>query len=161
MNSNTTIDAMEKPYHALIEDRIYFGGADDVQQIADEENIDVVVDLREEATGCAAFQPHLTWTQIPLADHAQTAESDLFKDAIDAVVSAYRAGKKVAFHCGGGRGRTGAVAAGVLLELGHCSTLEEAEARAKSIRPVLSIKPQQRMALEALYPQATLPKESS
>lgn len=152
---------MEKPYHALIENRIYFGGANDVQQIADEENIDLIVDLRAEATGCAASQLHLTWTQIPLGDHAQTPESDLFKDAIDAVVSAYRAGKKVAFHCGGGRGRTGAVAAGVLLELGYCSTLEEAEAKAKSIRRVLSIKPQQRMALEELYPHAVIPKESS
>ncbi|NBS15791.1 MAG: protein tyrosine phosphatase [Gammaproteobacteria bacterium] len=152
---------MEKQYHALIEDRIYFGGANDVQQMADEENIDVVVDLREESTGCAASQPHLTWTQIPLGDHALVPESDLFKNAIDAVVSAYREGKKVAFHCGGGRGRTGTVAAGVLLELGLCSTLEEAEAKAKSIRPVLSIKAEQRVALEQIYPHATLPKESS
>lgn len=152
---------MEKQYHALIEDRIYFGGANDVQQMADEENIDVVVDLREEATGCAASQPHLIWTQIPLGDHALVPESDLFKDAINAVVSAYREGKKVAFHCGGGRGRTGTVAAGVLLELGLCSTLEEAEAKAKLIRPVLSIKPEQRVALEQIYCHANHLKESS
>ena len=152
---------MQKLYHALIEDRIYFGGANDVQQIADEENIDVVVDLREESTGCVASQLHLTWTQIPLGDHALVPESDLFKKAIDAVVSAYREGKKVAFHCGGGRGRTGTVAVGVLLELGLCSSIEEAEAKAKSIRPVLSIKPEQRVALEQIYPHATLPKESS
>lgn len=152
---------MEKQYHALIEDRIYFGGANDVQQMADEENIDVVVDLREEATGCAASQPHLIWTQIPLGDHALVTESDLFKDAINAVVSAYREGKKVAFHCGGGRGRTGTVAAGVLLELGLCSTVEEAEAKAKLIRPVLSIKPEQRVALEQIYCHANHLKESS
>ena len=152
---------MEKQYHALIEDRIYFGGANDVQQMADEENIDVVVDLREEATGCAASQPHLIWTQIPLGDHALVPESDLFKDAINAVVSAYREGKKVAVHCGGGRGRTGTVAAGVLLELGLCSTVEEAEAKAKLIRPVLSIKPEQRVALEQIYCHANHLKESS
>ena len=72
---------MEKQYHALIEDRIYFGGANDVQQMADEEHIDVVVDLREESTGCAASQPHLTWMQIPLGDHALVPESDLFKES--------------------------------------------------------------------------------
>lgn len=152
---------MEKQYHALIEERIYFGGAKDVEQIANEENIDVVVDLREESTGCAASQSDLIWIQIPLGDHALVPESDLFKSAIDAVVSAYREGKKVAFHCGGGRGRTGTVAAGVLLELGLCATLEEAEAKAKSIRPILSIKPEQRVALEQIYPHAVLPKESS
>lgn len=152
---------MEKAYHALIEGRIYFGGANDVQQIADEENIDVVVDLREESSGCAAVQAHLIWMQIPLGDHALVPESELFKDAIKAVVSAYREEKKVAFHCGGGRGRTGAVAAGVLLELGLCSTLEEAEAKAKSIRPVLSIKPEQRGALEQIYSHTNRLKESS
>ena len=67
-------------------------------------------------------------------------------------MSAYRDGKKVAFHCGGGKGRTGTVAAGVLLELGLCSTLGEAEAAAKAIRPVVNIKPDQREALESLYP---------
>mgnify|MGYP000281720187 CR=1 FL=1 len=36
------------------EGRIYFGGAGDIQQIADDEKIDMVVDLREESTGCAA-----------------------------------------------------------------------------------------------------------
>ncbi|WP_425393266.1 hypothetical protein [Cohnella laeviribosi] len=34
----------------------------------------------------------------------------MFKQAIDKVVHAYRQGKKVAFHCGGGKGRTGTVA---------------------------------------------------
>ncbi|MGC8731121.1 MAG: protein-tyrosine phosphatase family protein, partial [Halothiobacillaceae bacterium] len=69
-------------------------------------------------------------------------------------VSAYRDGKKVAFHCGGGKGRTGTVAAGVLLELGLCSTFAEAEAHAKAIRPVVNIKPDQREALLQLYPNA-------
>lgn len=46
------------------------------------------------------------------------------------------------------------MAAGVLLELGLCSTLGEAEAAAKAIRPVVNIKPDQREALESLYPNA-------
>ena len=145
---------MQKQYHELIAGRIYFGGASDIQQIADVEHIDVVVDLREESTGCAASNPALIWQQIPLGDNADQPQAKLFKYAIQAVVSAYRDGKKVAFHCGGGKGRTGTVAAGVLLELGLCSTLGEAEAAAKAIRPVVNIKPDQREALESLYPNA-------
>jgi hypothetical protein len=45
---------------------------------------------------------------------------------------------------------TGTVAAGVLLELGLCQTLPEAEAMAKSIRPVINIKPDQRLSLMCL-----------
>lgn len=145
---------MQKQYHELIAGRIYFGGAGDIQQIADAERIEMVVDLREESTGCAASNPALIWLRIPLEDNADLPQAELFKDAILAVVSAYRDGKKVAFHCGGGRGRTGTVAAGVLLELGLYSTLDEAEAAAKAIRPVINIKPDQREALELLYPNA-------
>ena len=145
---------MPKQYHALIAERIYFGSAADVQQMADVEHIDIVVDLREESTGCAASHPTLSWLQIPLGDNAEQPQAELFKAAIQAVVSAYREGKKVAFHCGGGKGRTGTVAAGVLLELGFWRTLDDAAATAKTIRPVIHIKPDQRQALEQLYPNA-------
>lgn len=145
---------MEKHYHALIAHRIYFGGAADMQQIADLEHIDLVVDLREESTGCAATRAGLIWQQIPLGDNADQPQAELFADAIQTVVLAYQEGKKVAFHCGGGKGRTGTVAAGVLLELGLCRSLDEAEAAAKAIRPIIHIKPDQRQALEALYPDA-------
>lgn len=43
---------------------------------------------------------------------------ELFQQAINQVVEAYRSGKKVGFHCGGGSGRTGAVAVGTLTTLG-------------------------------------------
>jgi hypothetical protein len=46
-------------------------------------------------------------------------------------VNAYQAGQKVAFHCGGGKGRTGTVAAGTLLALGISKDVDEAEATAK------------------------------
>ena len=143
---------MTKPYHELIAGRIYCGGAQDIQQMVDEEQITVVVDLRAESTACAAEHPELVWVQIPLSDHAEQPEDDLFREAIVAVVEAYRLGQKVAFHCGGGKGRTGTVAAGVLLELGLCQTLPEAEAMAKSIRPVINLQPDQRLSLARLYP---------
>lgn len=108
---------MSKLYHALIHGHIYCGGANDIQQMVDEDGIDVVVDLRAEATGCATHHPEVQWVHIPLSDHAEEPEEQLFRDAILAVVDAYQNGHKVAFHCGAGRGRTGTVAAGVLLEL--------------------------------------------
>ncbi|MBM6384952.1 protein-tyrosine phosphatase family protein [Paenibacillus sp. FSL K6-2862] len=60
-------------------------------------------------------------------------------------------GKKVAFHCGGGKGRTGTVAAGILLELGLANMFEDAEIRAKSIRSIINIKPMQKELLKEIY----------
>lgn len=145
---------MSKLYHALIPGHIYCGGANDIQQMVDEDDIQVVVDLRAESTGCAATQPTVQWVHIPLNDHAQEPEEQLFHNAILAVVDAYQKGHKVAFHCGAGRGRTGTVAAGVLLELKICKTLPEAVELAKSIRPVINIKPIQYQALDLLYPES-------
>lgn len=145
---------MEKTYHALLADWIFLGGASDIPAMAEQEQLDVVVDLREEATGCAAPHAALIWQKIPLGDNTATSQAPLFQQAIAAVVTAYRQGQKVGFHCGGGKGRTGTVAAGVLLELGLCQTLTEAEAMAKRIRPVINIKPEQRQALAELYPAA-------
>lgn len=144
---------MDKSYHALIDGRIYFGGAADVPAMIAHEAVEVVVDLREESTGLAATAPDVQWQRVPLGDNNTEPQDKLFSDAIQAVVAAYRAGKKVAFHCGGGKGRTGTVAAGVLLELGICHSFDDAQAKAQSIRPVIHIKPEQRAALEALYPQ--------
>jgi len=42
-----------KNYHALLEDKIYMGGATDVEAMVKNEGIQVIVDLRGEATECA------------------------------------------------------------------------------------------------------------
>ena len=44
----------EKNYQTLVGDRIYFGGAKDVQEMVDNEGVEVVVDLREESEACEA-----------------------------------------------------------------------------------------------------------
>lgn len=142
---------MSRNYHTLVEDKIFFGGAKDVEDMVKNEGVEVVVDLREEATGCAFPDADVTWIKIPLGDHATEPEADLFQAAIQEVVTAYRAGKKVAFHCGGGKGRTGTVAVGTLRELGLAVTLEEAEEKAKAIRPVIAVKPNQWEALRVIY----------
>jgi protein-tyrosine phosphatase len=142
---------LDKAYQALIADRIYFGGAKDVPAMVENDKIQVVVDLREESQACESSATSVTWVKIPLGDNATEPEDKLFAQAIQAVVSAYRQNKKVAFHCGGGKGRTGTVAIGVLLELGICRSINEAEAMAKSIRPVINVKLDQRASLVKLY----------
>lgn len=142
---------LKKTYQALIADQIYLGGAKDVPAMVENEGVQIVVDLREESQGCESSDSSVTWFKIPLGDNATESEHLLFAQAIQAVVSAYEQKKKVAFHCGGGKGRTGTVAVGILLELGLCKTLDEAEAMAKSIRPVINMKPEQRASLVRLY----------
>ncbi len=142
---------MDKTYQALHEDKIYMGGAADVEAMVKQEGVQVIVDLREEATGCAYPDSNVSWIKIGIGDHAESPQEDLFRQAIDQVVETYRDGKKVGFHCGGGKGRTGAVAIGTLLTLGKASSIEEAEKMAKAIRPVINIREPQREALEKLF----------
>ncbi|WP_426452975.1 protein-tyrosine phosphatase family protein [Paenibacillus sp. S-38] len=142
---------MTKTYQALVDDRIYLGGASDVKDMITEEQCEVIVDLRGEAEECAYPGSDAQWIKIGLGDDADEPQDVLFRQAIDTVVDAYRRGRKVGFHCGGGKGRTGAVAVGTLIALGKASTIEEAEAMAKEIRPVISIRPPQREALEKLF----------
>ncbi|MDT0123114.1 dual specificity protein phosphatase family protein [Paenibacillus sp. RRE4] len=145
------MDHAEKKYHALIAEQVFMGGAADVKAMVLNEGIEVVVDLREEATECAYPADHVKWVKIPLDDDTKEHEAELFKQAIHEVVGAYNADKKVAFHCGGGKGRTGTVAAGFLLELGLANSIEDAELKAKGIRSIINIKPVQKSLLKKLY----------
>ncbi|KRF18623.1 dual specificity protein phosphatase family protein [Paenibacillus sp. Soil787] len=142
---------MPKNYQSLHEDKIFFGGAADVEDMVKNEGIEVVVDLRGEATECAYPSADVEWIQVPLGDNAEGPQDVLFQQAINHIIEAYRSGKKVGFHCGGGSGRTGAVAVGTLITLGKSQTIDEAEALAKSIRPKVNIKAPQREALEKLF----------
>jgi protein-tyrosine phosphatase len=142
---------IEKKYHALHEDKIFMGGASDVESMVKNEGVDVVVDLRSESIGCAYSDANVEWVKIPLGDNATESEEALYKKAIDEVVNAYHRGKKIAFHCGGGKGRTGTVAAGVLLALGEAKTIDEAESKAKSIRSMIDIKSSQKESLHKIF----------
>ncbi|CAN7273933.1 protein-tyrosine phosphatase family protein [Paenibacillus sp. LjRoot56] len=142
---------MKKNYQALVEDKIFFGGASDVEDMIKNENVEVVVDLRGEATESAYPADGVEWLHVPLGDNAEEPQDQLFQQAINHVVEAYKSGKKLGFHCGGGKGRTGAVAVGTLIALGKSENIEDAESLAKSIRPVISIRQPQREALEKLF----------
>lgn len=141
----------EKKYHQLIADKVFMGGAADVEAMVLNEGIEVVVDLRGEATECAYPAGQVKWVKVPLDDDTKEHEAELFKQAIDEVVGAYNFGKKVAFHCGGGKGRTGTVAVGILLQLGLAHTFEDAEIKAKSIRSIINIKPMQKELLNKIF----------
>jgi protein-tyrosine phosphatase len=139
-------------YHALVENRIFFGGARDVEAMIKNEQLDVIVDLRGEATGSAYPSEGTQWIQVPLGDNSPVITELLFKKAIEEVVGAYQAGKKVGFHCGAGSGRAGTVAAGTLIALGLATTVSEAEEKAQSIRPIVNMGYAQKAALFKLYP---------
>jgi protein-tyrosine phosphatase len=142
---------MEKNYQSFVENRIFMGGASDVEDMVKNEQVEVIVDLREESKGCAYPSPNVKWIHVPIGDNSETPQETLFKEAIDHVVKAHNQGKKVGFHCGGGKGRTGAVAIGTLIALGKVKTINEAEKMAKSIRPIINIREPQRVALEKIY----------
>ncbi len=140
----------EKKYQALLDNQIFIGGAADVKDMVANEKIEVVVDLRGEVAEPAYPHPDVRWIQMKLGDAAED-QAALFQQAIDTVVDEYRKGNKVAFHCNGGRGRTGAVAAGTLIALGLSDSLEDAERKVQEIRPSVMIKPAQKEALQKLF----------
>ena len=139
---------MTKEYQELVENRIFIGGAADAKGASEAEKIDVVVDLRAEA---AEGDYDYVRVHSPIVDDSDEQQDESIKKAIDQVVDAYNDGKKVYFHCAGGSNRTGTVAIGTLLALGKADTVEEAEAQATAIRPVIMVKPQLKESLKRIF----------
>ncbi|MGH2319540.1 protein-tyrosine phosphatase family protein [Planococcus sp. SE5232] len=139
---------MAKEYQELVENRIFIGGVADAKGAAEAEKIDVVVDLRAEA---AEGDYDYVRIHSPIVDDSDEQQDESIKKAIDQVVDAYNDGKKVYFHCAGGSNRAGTVAIGTLLALGKADTVEEAEAQATAIRPVIMVKPQLKESLERIF----------
>lgn len=140
-------------YQALHQNRIFMGGAASVKSMVNNEKCDVIVDLRAEATECAYPAANVCWIKVPLKNNSRDpGQKQIIQQAISEVVKAYQKGHKVGFHCAVGRRRTGAVAIGVLLELGLSHTVEEAERKAKCIRKKIQLTPAQRKALQQLFP---------
>jgi len=136
----------EKNYQALLEN-VFIGGADQVKEAHTNENLDVIIDLRAEADNVEDKLPRI---HMPIVDDADKQDESV-KAAIEYVVQAQKEGKKVYFHCSGGRNRTGTVAMGTLLHMGKASTVEEAEKLATSIRPVINVKPELKEVLQNMY----------
>lgn len=144
---------MEKNYSELVANRIFFGGVSDTQAAVENEQVDVVVDVRvkgrstEEQAALGTMYLHR-----PIAD-----EDDIeviarsIKQGAREIVDAFEQDKKIFFHCGGGGGRAGVMAVAMLSELGLAESVEEAEHKAKQARPTVTIRPNMKEALEKLY----------
>ena len=136
----------EKNYQALIDDRIFIGGVDDVTSAIEEEKIDVVYDLRAEV---AASSSEISKHQ-PIVDEGAFQDESI-RTGVKQIVQDYQDGKKIFFHCNSGRGRAGTMAVATLMELRLADTIEEAEARVKMVRPEVDVKPQFKDALKRIY----------
>lgn len=134
-------------YEALIPGRIFIGGIDAINDLLQNENIDVIYDLRAEVKGPLASDKSI---HIPIVDEADNQDESI-KAAVQSVMDAYNAGKNVYYHCNTGRGRAGTVATATLLELNLADSVDEAEEKAKEIRPQISIRPQFKEALKRIY----------
>ncbi|USK62426.1 protein-tyrosine phosphatase family protein [Peribacillus asahii] len=141
---------LTKNYHELLKERIYIGGADDVQDLLENEKVDVIFDLRAEVP-----KEEVKYNRVhsPIVDDAAQQDESV-KKSINHVVNAYNEGKNVYFHCQGGSNRTGTVAIGTLLALEKANTIEEAEEIAKTVRPKINVKPEMKEALKRIFPNA-------
>lgn len=136
-----------KPYKALVTDRIFFGGVDAIEELMANEKIDVIFDLRAEVEGSL---PSNVSIHQPLLDGADEQDNSI-REAVNKVMEAYKEGKNVYFHCNTGKGRGGTLAAATLIELGKAENVEEAELMTQAIRPETNIKPAFKEALNRLY----------
>lgn len=137
-------------YHELLKGKVYIGGVDDIPEVVAEQNISDVYDLRDNGKEPEGFPKEATRHHYPIVEDEVGQEASV-QGAIQAVKDAVNNNKKIYFHCSGGRNRTGTVAVGLLIELGLASSVQEAEATAKAIRPDISIKPDMRDALKGIY----------
>ncbi|WP_252502562.1 dual specificity protein phosphatase family protein [Sporosarcina sp. Marseille-Q4943] len=136
-----------KPYKALVTDRIFFGGVNAIDELLANEKIDIIYDLRAEVDDPL---PSDISIHQPLLDDADEQDNSI-REAVNKVMEAYKDGKNIYFHCNTGRGRGGTLAAATLLELGKAENVEEAELMTQAIRPETNIKPAFKDALNRLY----------
>ena len=136
-----------KEYEELIPNRIFIGGIDAIDELLTNEKIDVIYDLRAEVEDSLSSDISV---HQPILDEDEHQDESI-KAAVKEVIDSYHAGKNVYFHCNTGRGRAGTIATATLLELGFAQSIDEAEIKAKEIRPKISVRPQFKEALKRIY----------
>ena len=135
-----------KTYQSLVDDRIFIGGVTDVPNAIENEQIDVVYDLRAEVSASSSdISKHQ-----PIVDDGEFQDESI-RTGVKQIVQDYQDGKKVFFHCNTGRGRAGTMAVATLMELRLADTIDEAEAKVKMVRPEIDVKPQFKEALKRIY----------
>lgn len=135
-----------KTYQSLVDNRIFIGGVTDVPEAIENEQIDVVYDLRAEVSASSSdISKHQ-----PIVDDGEFQDESI-RTGVKQIVQDYQDGKKVFFHCNTGRGRAGTMAVATLMELRLANTIDEAEAKVKMVRPEIDVKPQLKEALKRIY----------
>lgn len=135
-----------KTYQSLVDDRIFIGGVTDVPNAIENEQIDVVYDLRAEVSASSSdISKHQ-----PIVDDGEFQDESI-RTGVKQIVQDYQDGKKVFFHCNTGRGRAGTMAVATLMELRLANTIDEAEMKVKMVRPEIDVKPQLKAALKRIY----------
>lgn len=82
-----------KNYHELIKDRIYMGGADDVEDVIEYEKSDVIFDLRAESP---ESKSEFKRVHSPIVNDGDHQDESIMK-SIEYVVNAYNEGKRFIF----------------------------------------------------------------
>ena len=87
-----------KTYQSLVDDRIFIGGVTDVPNAIENEQIDVVYDLRAEVSASSSdISKHQ-----PIVDDGEFQDESI-RTGVKQIVQDYQDGKKVFFHCNTGR----------------------------------------------------------
>ncbi len=107
-------------------------------------DVSLVVDLTAEFVEREGVRTGRRYRSFPMLDTGTAAKAD-FAALVDAIVSAPG---PVYIHCAQGHGRTGTVAAAVLLAKGIAATVDEAIERLRAVRPGLDIGKSQRAFVE-------------
>lgn len=137
-------------YHELVKGKVYIGGVDAIQEAVKKHGITEVFDLRAGGEEPEGFPAGTKRHAYPIVEGVE-GQDESVRNAIAAVKEVVEQDKKVFFHCSGGRNRTGTVATGLLLELGHASNVEDAEQQVKTVRSIIAIKPELKQVLQNLY----------
>jgi len=136
-----------KNYEELVSNRIFIGGVDAIDDLLANEKIDIIFDLRAEVKNPLSSNKSV---HQPIVDDTEQQDVSI-QAAVKEITDAYKAGKNVYFHCNTGRGRAGTIATATLLELGLADSVDEAEQKAKEIKPAINIKPPFKDALKRIY----------
>jgi len=85
--------------------------------------------------GYEVEQQGLTWFQLPIEDDEEPGEAfqQAWKEQKTALFDLFNGGKTLAIHCRGGSGRTGLIAAILLLESGE--KWADVQSKVQSVRP--------------------------
>jgi hypothetical protein len=95
----------------------------------------MIVDLTAEFPECRAVRTGRQYVSFPMLD-AGTAREDDFAAVVDRVASS---NGPIYIHCAQGHGRTGTLAAAVMVVSGQAATADEAIRRLREVRPHLDL----------------------